>query len=67
VIAEFRDFDLRASCISVCPSFKDESATFDYILRFGKFLFEAMLRLRRRRVDRGGLDRCVGLQEAERD
>lgn len=33
-IAGFRDFDLRAPCIGVCRAFKDESATFNYILVF---------------------------------
>jgi len=31
-IAGFRDFCLRGSCIVVCRSFKDESATFHYTI-----------------------------------
>jgi hypothetical protein len=58
-IAEFRDFDLRASCIGVCRSFKDESATFDYTLVFSAI--KATRGLLSHVVD------CSWMQKAERD
>ena len=55
-IAGFRDFDLRASCIGVCRSFKDEGGTLDYTV-----IFRATLGLLSHFVDR------FRVQEAERD